>query len=112
MVTAMVMVMATVMVPVMVMMMMKQKNQNHFLQKINETKISDSSWNKSHWSTLKQFYSQSCCWKETKDFIQELYSNATSVYLSEINYHFLEGICKFLKIVTPIRFSSEFILAE
>ncbi len=83
-----------------------------FFQKISETKISDASWNKSHWSTLKQCYSQSGCWKETKDFVEELYSNATSEYLSEINYHFIEGICKFLKIVTPIRFSGEFVLAE
>ncbi len=83
-----------------------------FFQKISETKISDSSWNKSHWSTVKQCYSQSGCWKDTKDFVEELYSNATSEYLSEINYHFIEGICKFLKIVTPIRFSGEFVLTE
>jgi hypothetical protein len=83
-----------------------------FFQKINETKVSDPSWNKSHWSTLKQFYSQSSCWNETKDFIGELYSTATSEYLSEINYHFLKGICSFLKITTPLRFSSEFTLGE
>lgn len=83
-----------------------------FFQKIRETKISEPGWNRSHLSSLKQFYSKSECWNETKDFIEDLYAHATSEYLSEINYHFLSKICSFLNINTPIRFSNEFILAE
>lgn len=83
-----------------------------FFQKIRETRISDPAWNKSHFATLKQFYSKSACWNETKDFMEDLYVHATSDSLSEINYYFLSKICAYLNINTPIRFSDEFILAE
>ncbi|MDB5283634.1 MAG: hypothetical protein JWO06_2709 [Bacteroidota bacterium] len=79
-----------------------------FFQKINETKISEPGWNKSHWDTIKHNYSKAPAFNEIKDFIEPLYMTATFEYLSEINYHFLRGISDFLGINTPIRFSSEF----
>ncbi|MBP9185881.1 MAG: WbqC family protein, partial [Bacteroidia bacterium] len=33
-------------------------------------------------------------------------------YLTDVNLHFITGICKYLEIKTEIRFSSEFVLAE
>ena len=79
-----------------------------FYQKINETKISDPAWNRSHWDTLRHNYSKAPCFAEMKDFIENLYMTAGSEYLSEINYHFLKGIGDFLGIKTHISFSSEY----
>jgi hypothetical protein len=83
-----------------------------FLQKIKEVQINDPEWAKNHFSVLKQNYSKCECWKETKDFVEELYVQATSNYLSKINYHFLNKICDYLDIKTPIRFSDEFDLID
>ena len=83
-----------------------------FLQKINETKISDPNWNKDHWNIIKQNYKKTSHFNEYKDFFEELYLNNKSVYLTEINYQFINAICQILDIKTNIRFSSEFDLKE
>jgi len=83
-----------------------------FFQKINETKISDPNWNINHWNILKQNYSKAAHFNENKDFFEELYLNSKSLYLTEINYHFIKAICQFLNIKTNIKFSSEFDLKE
>ena len=83
-----------------------------FFQKINETKISDTNWNKDHWNIIKQNYNKAVYFKEYKDFFEELYLNSNSVFLTEINYQFISAICQILDIKTNIRFSSEFDLKE
>jgi hypothetical protein len=83
-----------------------------YSQKINETKIADKSWRFSHLQTLKQNYSKAPCYKETKDFIDDLYNTCHYEFLTDINLHFINGINKYLKITTPIRLSSEFKLHE
>ncbi|MEO8146186.1 MAG: WbqC family protein [Bacteroidia bacterium] len=83
-----------------------------YFQKINETYISEKGWNLHHWQTIKQNYAKAKCFNEVKNFIEELYVNANHEMLSEINYYFLRNVCDYLEIKTPIRFSSEFILAE
>lgn len=83
-----------------------------YFQKINETTISEPSWNKDHWNTLKNNYSRAKCFNEVKDMIESWYGTATFKYLSEINLHFLKNICEYLNIKTKWKFSSEFLLAE
>lgn len=83
-----------------------------FFQKINETKVSDSNWNKEHWNILNQAYSKSKCFTEVKDFVQELYMTVDSEYLTDINVHFLKGICEYLEINKQFKLSSEFELKE
>ncbi|TDW47138.1 WbqC-like protein [Flavobacterium sp. 270] len=83
-----------------------------FFQKIRETKVSDVNWNKEHWNILNQTYSKSKCFKEVKDFVQELYMTVNSEYLTEINVHFLKGISDYLGIDKQFKFSSEFVLKE
>jgi hypothetical protein len=83
-----------------------------FLQKIKDTRIADKSWNKSHLNQIKQAYSGAKCYREVKDWIQELYMTCEYDFLTDVNLHFIHGINKFLDIETEIRFSSEFVLAE
>ena len=83
-----------------------------FFQKIKDTKISDKNWNINHLSTLKHTYKNSNKFNEVKDFIEDLYFNATQNYLTEINVHFLTELSKYLKIKQNFKFSSEFNLSE
>ena len=79
-----------------------------YYQKINETKISDKTWNKSHLEILKQNYKKANFFKETIGWVEDLYMNCNFEYLSEINLHFIREINKYLNIKTEIRFSKDY----
>ena len=83
-----------------------------FFQKINETKVSEKDWGKSHWSMLTNSYGKASCFKEMKNIFEELYLNITEENLTQINYRFISSICSLLEIKTPIFFSHDFKLAE
>jgi len=83
-----------------------------FHQKINETLISDKSWNRSHWESIKQNYKDAACYKDHKDWLENLYMNCNFDKLSEVNEYFLKEIGNFLGIKTEFRRSEEFILSE
>lgn len=83
-----------------------------YFQKIKDTRISDPSWNKRHWDTLKQAYAKAGHFEEMAPLVQEAYMTATSAWLTEINLHFIEFIRGILGIKNTIRMSSEFDLAE
>jgi hypothetical protein len=83
-----------------------------YYQKINETKISDKEWAKKHWMQIVQNYKKAPYFKEYKDIFEELYLNMNEIYLSQINYKFIEAVCKILGITTKIRWSNEFNLAD
>ena len=78
-----------------------------FEQKINETIISDSSWNKKHWDTIKQVYCKAPFFKEYKTFFENLYLECNLENLSEINLYFIKAICRLLSINTEIVFSKD-----
>ena len=79
-----------------------------YLQKINETKISDKGWGVRHWQQIKQNYAKAKNFKKYKDIFEELYLSCKEEYLSEINHKFIIAINQILGIKTKIRFSSEF----
>ncbi len=83
-----------------------------YYQAINETKISDKDWSKSHWDIIRQNYSKSPFFSQYKDAIEELYLDCNEDLLSLINYRFLDGINEILGIKTPMIFSSEYELVE
>lgn len=82
-------------------------------QKIKDSKIHDKNWHSTHIKTIKQNYAKAANFKETYEFLADLYSQAANfAFLSEVNYLFLSNICNFLDIKTKIIFSSEFDLVE
>lgn len=83
-----------------------------YFQKINETTISDNSWNKIHWNTLKHNYSKAAYFRDYKDLFEELYLGNQDKYLSQVNYRFITAINKILGITTKIRWSNEFELVD
>ncbi len=86
--------------------------QKSLAQKINETQISNSNWNKKHWKTLVTNYSKSKYFKEYRDIFEDLYLNCESNFLSEINYKFIITINKILNIKTNIIKSDKFNLPK
>jgi len=82
-----------------------------YFQKISETRISDPTWAKSHWMTLKHIYSKQAGFVLYKDCFEELY-NRQYTYLSEVNHAFIVAICDILGVETEIKWSHEFDLPE
>jgi hypothetical protein len=81
-------------------------------RRINEIKVVDRNWNKSHLETLKQFYKKAPCYNEMIEWIEPLYRNCDSEFLTDINRYFIEAINDFLGIKTILKNSSEFNLVD
>lgn len=79
--------------------------QESLHQKIKDTNVDLTNWNKKHWSALKTNYGKSKYFGEYKDIIFSLYENA-STNLHEINLSFIQKICEILEIKTKIIDSS------
>ena len=75
---------------------------------INEVIIADSTWATKHWNTIYHTYKSAPHFKEFSDAIKGLYDTVPSDRLSEINYHFLNGINKILDIDTPLSWSMDY----
>jgi hypothetical protein len=83
-----------------------------YFQKINETQVSDKNWNRSHFDFLKQNYRNAKSYKETIDWVEDLYMNCGFDLLTDINQYFIEKIMHYLNIHTKIIHSKDFLLAE
>lgn len=83
-----------------------------FLQKINETLVSDSTWRRTHLEALRHNYARAPYFAESKAWLETLYLGDDEVTLSKINYRFLVAICQKLNIHTPIRWSSDYTIVE
>ncbi len=82
-------------------------------QTIGETQIFDVNWTKKHKASLQTNYSKAKCFNEAKDFVFELYDQASKTkFLSEINYIFIKSICEYLQIDTKITFSTFYNLID
>lgn len=83
-----------------------------YLQKINETRISEPGWAQKHWRTLESNYKRAPFFEWVQDVIRPIYFDLDTLWLSEVNYRFLSRICQLLGIQTAFQWSSEFSLAE
>ena len=83
-----------------------------YLQKINETRISDKRWNQNHLNLLKQNYRNANCYNEVISWVEELYKKCEFEFLSDINQYFIENINQFLGIKTEIIRTEKFVLAD
>ncbi|WP_299455678.1 WbqC family protein [uncultured Microscilla sp.] len=87
------------------------QTKGRFLQKINETKVSDTQWGKKHWQILQHNYSKAPFFELYASVFAPLYIHPPSEWLSEINYAFIKQICQVLGIQTHLSFSRNFTLA-
>jgi hypothetical protein len=75
-------------------------------QKICDTKIATTNWNKKHLNSLIVNYSKAPNFLDFKEILFELYETP-GLYLSDINLKFITSICSYLKIDTKIIDSRE-----
>jgi hypothetical protein len=77
-----------------------------FNQKICEVRVSDETWSRKHWKTISQSYKKANCFSEVSGLFATIYEEiSTYKFLTEINFHFISSICKFLGIDTKILFA-------
>lgn len=82
-----------------------------FDQSVLETRISDPEWNRKHLDTIRTNYRQAKAYSEMKDWLEGIYRNSNSEWLTEINQHFLREIAAFLNIDVVFRSDTEFDVA-
>jgi len=81
-------------------------------KKINETKVSDLSWGKKHWTAILHNYSKAAFFKDYNDIFEDFYLSGNKEYLSQINYQLIKIITGILAIDTKISFSTDYKLTE
>ena len=76
--------------------------------RICDVKVSFDDWNVKHWRTLQMSYGRAPAFRDTSEFVRELYRLPRSAYLSEINVEYIRAISDFLGIDTKITRSSDY----
>jgi hypothetical protein len=85
--------------------------KGRYLQKINETLVSDPHWAEQHFSTISSWYGRAPYFASYREPLERAYGSLATSSLSEINRHLLALLASFLEISTPIT-SSELYPAE
>ena len=83
-----------------------------YLQKINETLVSDNTWAISHWQSIKQSYSKSAYFKDYDSTFEEFFLNCAEEHLSAINARLIRIINSILGITTIVSWSSDYELLD
>jgi hypothetical protein len=84
------------------------QSKGHYLQRVDETLVSDPGWARSHWSAFLQNYSAAPHFGAYRETFEELFLTCTETRLSSINRRFIEAICKVVGISTPLKWSSDY----
>lgn len=80
-----------------------------YLQRINETRVSDKTWSRVHWKSILANYSKAKYFHEFQEYFEELYIESENEdYLSQINFKFLKAICGLLNIKTKLSWSTDY----
>jgi hypothetical protein len=82
--------------------------KGRYLQRIDETFVSDLDWAEQHWQTLKSWYGKAPFFKRYEGELEGLYRGTRERGLSAINRRFLEGLRDLLGIQTPLTVSSDY----
>lgn len=77
-------------------------------QKIIDTEIDGFQWKKNHWKLLELNYRNAKYFNEISEWLKPLYFSEHHVNLSNLNLCFIRAICNYLKVNTPITYSSDY----
>lgn len=81
-------------------------------QRIRDTRISDPTWGSKHWAIFKHNYARAPFFEKYREIFEPIYLGPLPPMLSDVNRLLIDTICPLIGIDTPIRWSSEFELAE
>ena len=83
--------------------------KGRYHQRICETRVSDREWASKHWTALRHVYRKAPHFRAYGDHFESLYRQAgEEVYLSQINYLFIRGVCDLLGITTRLTWSMDY----
>lgn len=84
------------------------ETKGRYLQRIDETLISDERWGELHWRTIAHNYAGAAHFPDYRDQVEALFRTATERRLSAVNRHLLEGINELLGITTALSWSTDY----
>ena len=80
-----------------------------YLAAIKDMTVADRSWAGRHWKRVVDSYRRAYCFDEFAGRMESLYEQAGKISrLSEINYLFIEAICRALGITTKLSWSTDY----
>lgn len=79
-----------------------------YRQQIQEVKIKGDEWQEKHWKSIIHNYSRSLYFDRYRSIIEKLYFGEKELFLSQVNYRFIKGICEILRIDTKISWSMDY----
>jgi hypothetical protein len=83
--------------------------KGRYLQRIDETEVSDPGWAAKHWSTLSTWYRRAPCFERYRESLEALYLEVGGEdRLSRINRRLIETLAGFLEIPTQISWSTDY----
>ena len=84
------------------------QTKGSFDQRIDQTRIADPAWRRSHWSAIEQAYRRAPHFDAIAVILAPLYEEVDAELLSDVNLAFLECARRLLGIDTPLSYSSEY----
>jgi WbqC-like protein len=86
--------------------------KGQYLAAIKDMIVADPSWAERHWKTIAHHCRRAPCFDEVAPWLEPLYLEAGALTrLSEVNYLFIEAICRALDIRTRLTWSMDYELA-
>ncbi|HEV2033396.1 MAG TPA: WbqC family protein [Candidatus Dormibacteraeota bacterium] len=77
-------------------------------QRIDEARVSDPTWAKSHWRSIVQNYSRTPHFEQYRDVFERIYRGPLPEMLSQINFILLKAACDVLSIAPRFRWSTDY----
>jgi hypothetical protein len=84
--------------------------KGRYLQAIKDTCVSDPTWNRAHWQTIRSHYVKAPFFREFKDAMEELFLGCDHESLSRVNHRFTAGLCQMLGITTRLSWSMDYVV--
>jgi hypothetical protein len=89
------------------------RSKGLYLQRIDETRVSDRGWAEKHWATLRASYARAPHFRRYSDALEQVYTDLSSEErLSAINHCLITTICGMLNVATPITWSTSYSAPE
>ena len=85
------------------------RSKGLYLQRIEDTCVSEGDWAEKHWATLRANYARAPHFRRYADAFERVYTElAHQARLSAINHRLITTVCGMLGITTPITWSTDY----
>jgi hypothetical protein len=87
------------------------KSKGLFTAPIRAIEVEGREWAVAHWTTIRRNYAKAPQFAREAPALEELFLTCGDHRLSQINRHFIDGLCRIFGISTPVSWSWEYDLA-